>query len=219
MKNSKNARKGLETFSKLKPEDFLQMTGEETQLLEEFKIQWNHKQGEKVDRRKSQWQRKANLRRPTTVKGLSYAPLTESSRWTSEDELNFQLPPRLLQKRRGNQSSRQEAQAILHARFSLGNTHLNLRNPEGETILHFSAGALKSWKKTSPVANYSLAQHCGQLALKKGIRRVSFESHGLSRHRKLFFKGLKDSGLKILRITLNPRLPHNGCRPPKKRRL
>lgn len=206
-------------FSKTKETTSPEFKPEEIQILEDFKSHWTRKKDEVLERRANQWEAKGKRRKSFQTKGITYAPLTESSRWTSEDELSFQLPARLLQKREGTQAQKNEVQAILHARFSLGNTHLNLRNLNGETILHFSAGAMKSWKKSSPVANYVLAQKCGQLALKKGIRRVFFESHGLSRHRKIFFKGLKDSGLKILRITLNPRLPHNGCRPPKKRRL
>lgn len=208
-----------EKISEWKNENLHNLSRADNEVLETFKKRWEEKKRTSSLRRKNQLEAKKLRKDLAFAKRTPYAPLTESSRWTSEDELSFQLPTKLWQKGDRKPASNLEAEGILHAHFSLGNTHLNLRNFKGETILHSSAGAMKAWKKSSPVANYLLAHQSGQLALKKGIRRVIFESNGISRQRKIFFKGLKDSGLKILRIRLNPRLPHNGCRPPKKRRL
>lgn len=116
-------------------------------------------------------------------------------------------------------SKAKKAQAVINARFTLNNTHLNLRSFEGENLLKRSAGFLKGVKKSTPFANFLLGETFGQMCKKKGFRYVYFSSEGSSKNKKTLFKGLTSSGLKFVRVSLHTRLPHNGCRPRRARRL
>lgn len=117
------------------------------------------------------------------------------------------------------QMREQKAQGVIQARFTLTNTHLNLQTFEGQTLLKTSAGCVKNVKKSTPFANFILGETFGKKCLKMGFKYIYFNAQGSSRSRKTVFKGISKSGVKFVRVSLQACIPHNGCRPPRLRRL
>lgn len=114
---------------------------------------------------------------------------------------------------------------LAHSLTTWNNTFLTITDFTGNVIVKLSAGALTpkgtlgGQKKSSPFAGLRVGEEVGKLAIKKGILAVDLSFEGYGRAKLGVYKGLKNAGMKVLEVREKNILPHNGCRPPKSRRL
>ena len=109
--------------------------------------------------------------------------------------------------------------AFIKATFN--NTMVTITDTNGETLSWASAGTVgfKGARKSTPFAATRAAENCAAKAKKFGLQEVEVRVKGPSSGRESAITALQNSGLKITAIEDNTPLPHNGCRPPKKRRV
>lgn len=107
--------------------------------------------------------------------------------------------------------------AILHIKATYNNTHIQLTDSAGQSLVRTSCGAegFKNIKKTTPVAAQATGISAATKALAKGVTFVRVVVKGLGPGRQPAIKGLTMGGLEIVSITDNTPVPHNGCRPRK----
>ena len=110
---------------------------------------------------------------------------------------------------------------IIHAKFSLNNTFLTLTDLLGNTKAWSSCGSMgfKGGKRSSRFSGQITAENLGNKAVNLGYNKVVLHLKGMGKGRNVCITGLKKSGIKILLIKDFTSVPHNGCRPPKFRRI
>src|SRR3954462_7786121 len=110
---------------------------------------------------------------------------------------------------------------IAHIRTTNNNTIITITDTNGETLAWDSAGTVgfKGARKSTPFAATRAAENCAAKAKKFGLQEVEVRVKGPGSGRESAITALQNSGLKITAIEDNTPLPHNGCRPPKKRRV
>ena len=110
---------------------------------------------------------------------------------------------------------------IVHIKASFNNTQVTITDMAGETLCWDSAGTVgfKGARKSTPFAATRAAENCAAKAKKYGLMEVEVRVKGPGPGREAAITALQASGLKITAIEDNTPLPHNGCRPPKKRRV
>ncbi len=108
---------------------------------------------------------------------------------------------------------------IAHIKASFNNTQVTITDVNGETLAWDSAGTaqFKGARKSTPFAATRAAELCAAKAKKFGLQEVEVRVKGPGSGRESAITALQNSGLKITAIEDNTPLPHNGCRPPKKR--
>ena len=101
------------------------------------------------------------------------------------------------------------------------NTKITLTDPSGKPLGWSSGGSVgfKGSKRSTSYAAQLAAEVIGEKAYYLGIKNVRILFKGMGKGRFSVPKGLKSSGLKVRTIIDNTPVPHNGCRPPKKRRV
>ncbi len=111
------------------------------------------------------------------------------------------------------------ARAYIHATFN--NTIITFTDLEGNVILWGSAGSsgFKGSRKSTPYAAQIAAQNTAKEALNRGVKEVDIYVKGPGPGREAAIRSLQAMGLRVLSITDITPIPHNGCRPPKKRRI
>jgi small subunit ribosomal protein S11 len=116
---------------------------------------------------------------------------------------------------------RSVAKAIAHIKATFNNTIITISDNQGNTIVWSSAGkaGFKGSKKSTPFAATVAAEQAGREAVTMGVRRVLVRVQGPGSGRESAIQALATSGLHIKSIQDVTPLPHNGCRPPKKRRV
>jgi small subunit ribosomal protein S11 len=116
---------------------------------------------------------------------------------------------------------RVEATGIAHIKSSFNNTIITITDNYGNTISWASAGkmGLKGSRKNTPFAAQLAADNAAKAAIALGLRKVVIEVRGPGGGRDGAIRSLSASGLTILSIRDVTPLPHNGCRPPKRRRV
>ena len=122
----------------------------------------------------------------------------------------------------GGRKRRQvEAEGVAHIKATFNNTIVTITDMEGETIAWSSAGksGFKGSKKSTPFAATVAAEQCGREAVALGVKRVSVRVQGPGSGRESAIQALAAAGIHIKSIQDVTPLPHNGCRPPKKRRV
>ncbi|QDS90275.1 30S ribosomal protein S11 [Rosistilla oblonga] len=109
--------------------------------------------------------------------------------------------------------------AHIHATFN--NTTVTITDPKGETLCWASAGTcgFKGSRKSTPFAGQMAAQQCAEKAQKFGVREVEVRVKGPGSGRENAITSLQSAGLKVKLIEDVTPIPHNGCRPRKKRRV
>ena len=114
-----------------------------------------------------------------------------------------------------------EAEGVAHIRATFNNTLVTITDKAGNTLVWGSAGkaGFKGSKKSTPFAATVAAERCGREAVAMGVRRVSVRVQGPGSGRESAIQALAAAGLQIKAIQDVTPLPHNGCRPPKKRRV
>jgi small subunit ribosomal protein S11 len=111
--------------------------------------------------------------------------------------------------------------AVVHVHASFNNTIVTFADPNGETICWDSAGTIgfKGSRKSTPFAAQRAAERAAEKALKMGVREVDVRVKGPGTGRESAIRSLQARGLKIRAIEDVTPLPHNGCRPRKRRRV
>ncbi len=111
--------------------------------------------------------------------------------------------------------------AIVHVLASFNNTIVTFTDPNGETLCWDSAGTIgfTGSRKSTPFAAQRAAERAAEKALKMGVREVDVRVKGPGTGRESAIRSLQARGLKIRAIEDVTPLPHNGCRPRKRRRV
>ena len=114
-----------------------------------------------------------------------------------------------------------EAEGVAHVKATFNNTLITITDKAGNTVVWGSAGkaGFKGSKKSTPFAATVAAEQCGREALALGVRRVDVRVQGPGSGRESAISALASAGIQIKSIQDVTPLPHNGCRPPKKRRV
>ena len=113
------------------------------------------------------------------------------------------------------------AQAIVHIKATFNNTLITITDVNGDTICSSSAGCVgfRGSRKSTPFAAQQAAQRCASFAKRNGVREVEIRVKGPGSGRESAISALQQTGLRITSIEDVTPLPHNGCRPPKRRRV
>ena len=111
--------------------------------------------------------------------------------------------------------------AVAHVQASFNNTIITITDRQGSTLSWSSAGAcgFKGSRKSTPFAAQVAADKAGQAAAEYGVKNVDVLVKGPGPGRDSAVRGLHAAGFKVNSITDVTPIPHNGCRPPKKRRV
>ena len=121
--------------------------------------------------------------------------------------------------RRRERKSIPRGQAHIQATFN--NTIVTLTDPNGNVIAWGSAGGqgFKGSRKSTPYAAQVTAETAARKAMEHGLRQIEVFIKGPGSGREAAIRSLQSSGLNITAITDVTPIPHNGCRPPKRRRV
>ena len=116
---------------------------------------------------------------------------------------------------------RSYTKGIAHIHSTFNNTIVTITDEAGNVIAWSSAGALgfKGAKKSTPFAAQMAAEACAKVALDQGVKTVDVNVKGPGPGRESAVRSLQAAGLSIVMITDTTPIPHNGCRPPKRRRV
>jgi small subunit ribosomal protein S11 len=108
-----------------------------------------------------------------------------------------------------------------HIKSTFNNTIVSITDPTGNVISWASAGhvGFKGSRKSTPFAAQMAAEQCARRAMEHGVRKVDVLVKGPGPGRESAVRALNALGLKISSISDVTPVPHNGCRPPKRRRI
>jgi small subunit ribosomal protein S11 len=111
--------------------------------------------------------------------------------------------------------------AIVHIKATFNNTLITITDMDGNAVCSASAGCVgfKGSRKSTPFAAQRAAQRCASSAMRNGVREVEIRVKGPGSGRESAISALQQAGLRIASIEDVTPLPHNGCRPPKRRRV
>ena len=114
-----------------------------------------------------------------------------------------------------------EPHGIAHIKSTFNNTHVTLTDRQGNVIIWEKAGTsgFKGSRKSTAFAATMAAEKAAQSALSMGLASVDVEVKGPGAGRESAIRALAVAGLQITSIKDVTPLPHNGCRPPKRRRV
>lgn len=114
-----------------------------------------------------------------------------------------------------------EAMGQAHLKASFNNIIISMTNSSGQVISWASAGKMgfKGSKKNTPYAAQVAAKECAQKAYDLGLRKVEVFVKGPGAGRESAIRSIQSVGIEITMIQDVTPLPHNGCRPPKRRRV
>jgi small subunit ribosomal protein S11 len=114
-----------------------------------------------------------------------------------------------------------EAEGIAHVNATFNNTMVTITDSRGNTVAWGSAGkaGFKGSKKSTPFAATVAAEQVAREAMTLGVRRVHVRVQGPGSGRESAIQALATAGLQVKSIKDVTPLPHNGCRPPKRRRV
>ncbi|XP_029000585.1 28S ribosomal protein S11, mitochondrial [Betta splendens] len=110
---------------------------------------------------------------------------------------------------------------IAHIKATYNNTHIQVTDNAGQSMIKTSCGTegFKNIKKSTPIASQTTGISAAIKATAKGVTFVRVVVKGIGPGRLSAIKGLTMGGLKVVSITDNTPVPHNGCRPRKARRI
>ena len=111
--------------------------------------------------------------------------------------------------------------SIAHIKSTFNNTIITITDIKGETISWCSSGAsgFKGAKKSTPFAAQIAAEKAAKLAIESGVKQTEIMVNGPGAGRETAIRALQATGIEITLIKDITPTPHNGCRPPKKRRV
>ena len=110
---------------------------------------------------------------------------------------------------------------IAHVQSTFNNTMITITDVAGNSLCWASAGAhgFKGSRKSTPFAAQVAAEECSKKAMEHGIRQLTIFVKGPGAGRESALRALQAAGMKITMIRDVTPIPHNGCRPPKRRRV
>ncbi|HEU4785100.1 MAG TPA: 30S ribosomal protein S11 [Ktedonobacterales bacterium] len=121
--------------------------------------------------------------------------------------------------RRRERKSVPRGKAYIQATFN--NTMVTITDPNGNALSWSSAGAsnFKGSRKSTPYAAQVTAESAARKAMEHGVRQIEVYVRGPGAGREAAIRSLQAAGLQVVSITDVTPIPHNGCRPPKRRRV
>lgn len=116
---------------------------------------------------------------------------------------------------------RVSAEGVAHVRATFNNTLINVTDLRGNIVAWNTPGksGFKGSRKSTPFAAGIAAEVVGKMAYDAGVRKVEVHLRGAGNGRESAVRALAAAGLKITAIKDYTAVPHNGCRPPKRRRV
>jgi small subunit ribosomal protein S11 len=114
-----------------------------------------------------------------------------------------------------------ESTGEAHINATFNNIIISLTNKKGEVISWSSAGKMgfRGSKKNTPYAAQMAAEDCSKVALEAGLKKVKVYVKGPGNGRESAIRSLHNGGIEVTEIIDVTPMPHNGCRPPKRRRV
>ncbi|NBL63718.1 30S ribosomal protein S11 [Flavobacterium sp. NST-5] len=114
-----------------------------------------------------------------------------------------------------------ESTGEAHISSTFNNIIISLTNKKGEVISWSSAGKMgfRGSKKNTPYAAQMAAEDCAKVALEAGLKKVKVYVKGPGNGRESAIRSVHNSGIEVTEIIDVTPMPHNGCRPPKRRRV
>ena len=114
-----------------------------------------------------------------------------------------------------------DANGDVHIHSSFNNIIISITNKSGQVISWSSAGkqGFRGSKKNTPYAAQTAAEDCGKVAFDAGLRKVNVYVKGPGNGREAAIRAIYNVGITVSEIIDVTPLPHNGCRPPKRRRV
>ena len=114
-----------------------------------------------------------------------------------------------------------ESTGEAHINATFNNIIISLTNKKGEVISWSSAGKMgfRGSKKNTPYAAQMAAEDCSKVAMEAGLKKVKVYVKGPGNGRESAIRSLHNSGIEVTEIIDVTPMPHNGCRPPKRRRV
>ena len=108
-----------------------------------------------------------------------------------------------------------------HIKSTFNNTIVTITDPQGNTVSWCSTGALnfRGSRKSTPYAAQSAAEVAAKAAMEHGMKTVEVYVKGPGSGRESAIRALQATGLEVTMIRDVTPIPHNGCRPPKRRRI
>ena len=127
-----------------------------------------------------------------------------------------QAPQRLRRRERKNITA-----GVAHVNASFNNTMITITDAQGNAIAWSSSGqqGFKGSRKSTPFAAQMAAENAGRKAMEHGMRTLEIEVRGPGSGRESALRALQAVGLAVTAIRDVTPIPHNGCRPPKRRRV
>ena len=118
-------------------------------------------------------------------------------------------------------TKRKIPKGIVHIQATFNNTIITITNLKGDVISWSSAGTcgFKGARKSTPFAAKTAAEIAAKISLDQGMKQAKVLVQGPGAGRETAIRGLQEAGLSIILIRDITSIPHNGCRPPKKRRI
>jgi small subunit ribosomal protein S11 len=127
-----------------------------------------------------------------------------------------QAPARIKRRERKNITA-----GVAHVNASFNNTMITITDAQGNAIAWSSSGqqGFKGSRKSTPFAAQMAAENAGRKAMEHGMRTLEIEVRGPGSGRESALRALQAVGLAVTAIRDVTPIPHNGCRPPKRRRV
>ena len=123
--------------------------------------------------------------------------------------------------RQKTKEKRQVLQGVAHIQSTFNNTIVTIADQKGEVLSWASAGSVgfKGTKKGTPFAAQMAAENAARKATEHGLKRVDVMVRGPGSGRETAIRALSNVGIEVTLIKDVTPIPHNGCRPPKRRRV
>ena len=124
-------------------------------------------------------------------------------------------------KSKKRKTRRNVSRGVAHIKSTFNNTIVTITDTNGDTVCFASAGTVgfKGSRKSTPFAAQRAAEDCADKAIKMGMKELEVRVKGPGSGRESAITALQSAGLTVKVIEDVTPLPHNGCRPPKKRRV
>nr|QCI08424.1 ribosomal protein S11 [Ptilothamnion sphaericum] len=124
-------------------------------------------------------------------------------------------------KKTHNKNKKNIVNSVTHIKSTFNNTIITITDLKGETISWCSSGAsgFKGAKKSTPFAAQTAAEKAAKAAIECGVKQTEVMVNGPGAGRETAIRALQATGIEITLIKDITPIPHNGCRPPKKRRV
>ncbi len=110
---------------------------------------------------------------------------------------------------------------VAHIQSTFNNTVITITDPGGGALCWSTAGShgFKGSRKSTPFAAQVAAEECAKKAIEHGVRQLAVHVKGPGSGRESAVRAIQAAGIKVTMIRDTTPIPHNGCRPPKRRRV